>query len=112
MKSIDFLHIETAATLIEMTLMDDKQREKKALLFFGDDDGWFENDLFHSPESFWAGTLMNAAQRDNTVVMFQAKAFKILNGEVTKHTIFSPMMKHNGSFKSFVLKRDGTPDFY
>lgn len=101
-----------AQTAIELTLQDNQERQKKAVLLFDIEDNWFGENASHNDViGFFASAMMQAVEKDNTAVLFQAQQYKIENGSIQKGWTFSPMVKQEGVFKSAFISADGRVEF-
>ena len=101
----------TPNIVIELTVTDKTNFEKKALLFFDSGEDWFASAPECDVMSFFTGALMTAMERDSTVNLCEAQCYKVVNGILRKTIQFAPHVRYKDKLRSAFKKRDGTFEF-
>ena len=95
---------------IELKVLDNNGKEKNLLFYFNISEGW--NDIDESNicdlMGFFAGGLMQMVGRDKTVLGYEAKGYRVQDGQLVKSFCYTPYVKHMGEFKSAIISNDGT----
>lgn len=113
MENLMLPQANNANAAIELKILDTKGKEKNVLFYFNIEDGW--NDIDESNicdlMGFFAGGLMQMAGRDKTVVGYEAKGYRVKDGQLMKSFCYTPHIKHMGEFKSAIIGNDGAVEF-
>jgi hypothetical protein len=98
------------ASVIQLTVTDEANKQKQALLLFNTEDEWFLNETVDAHEvlSRFAGNLMHSLEKDSRVREVRCQTFKVINGVAKKTVAFCPLVRVRNVLRSCNFNPDGS----
>lgn len=104
------LNNKATTSIIQLTVTDEGNGKKQALLIFNPTDNWFvsDNSTVSDVLGYFSGSLMQALERDKSARLLECDCFNVVDGVVKKSIKFCPMVRVRDVFKSCIVYENGS----